>query len=164
MKKRVLSMLLAFILCFSTLPMTAFAQEADAVTEQEEQQEAAPAAEPEEQQEADSAEEQKEAEAVAAPGEETSSDKSTTAATPGTEDPTAGEAPDTVKSTGESISDNATTVHVESTSTRHKRTRTSIPIAVSDLSSVLAVTKGECTPSFWYNAIITICQGDIIPI
>ena len=99
-------MLLAFILCFSTLPMTAFAQEADAVTEQEEQQEAAPAAEPEEQQEADSAEEQKEAEAVAAPGEETSSDKSTTAATPGTEDPTAGEAPDTVKSTGESISDN----------------------------------------------------------
>lgn len=103
-------MLLAFILCFSTLPMTAFAQEAlqeaDAVTEQEEQQEAAPAAEPEEQQEADSAEEQKEAEAVAAPGEETPSDKSTTAATPGTEDPTAGEAPDTVKSTGESISDN----------------------------------------------------------
>ena len=38
MKKRVLSMLLAFILCFSTLPMTAFAQEADAVAEQEEQQ------------------------------------------------------------------------------------------------------------------------------
>lgn len=99
-------MLLAFILCFSTLPMTAFAQEADAVTEQEEQQEAAPAAEPEEQQVAVPAEEQKEAEAVAAPGEETSSDKSTTAATPGTEDPTAGEAPDTVKSTGESISDN----------------------------------------------------------
>ena len=32
-------MLLAFILCFSTLPMTAFAQEADAVAEQEEQQE-----------------------------------------------------------------------------------------------------------------------------
>lgn len=46
------------------------------------------------------------AEAVAAPGEETSSDKSTTAATPDTEDSTAGEAPDTVKSTGESISDN----------------------------------------------------------
>ena len=110
MKKRVLSMLLAFILCFSTLPMTAFAQEAvqeaDAVTEQEEQQEAAPAAEPEEQQVAVPAAEQKEAEAAAAPGEETSSDKSTTAATPGTEDPTAGEAPDTVKSTGESISDN----------------------------------------------------------
>ena len=74
MKKRVLSMLLAFILCFSTLPMTAFAQEAvqeaDAVTEQEEQQEAAPAAEPEEQQVAVPAAEQKEAEAVAAPGEE----------------------------------------------------------------------------------------------
>ncbi len=87
-------MLLAFILCFSTLPMTAFAQEADAVTEQEEQQET------------DSAAEQKEAEAAAAPGEETPSDKSTTAATPGTEDSTAGEAPDTVKSTGESISDN----------------------------------------------------------
>lgn len=110
MKKRVLSMLLAFILCFSTLPMTAFAQEAlqeaDAVTEQEEQQEAAPAAEPEEQQVAVPAAEQKEAEAAAAPGEETPADKSTTAATPGTEDPTAGEAPDTVKSTGESISDN----------------------------------------------------------
>lgn len=109
MKKRVLSMLLAFILCFSTLPMTAFAQEAvqeaDAVTEQEEQQEAAPAAEPEEQQEADSAAEQKEAEAVAAPGEETSSDKSTTAATPDTEDSTVGEAPDTVESTAESVSD-----------------------------------------------------------
>ena len=50
MKKRVLSMLLAFILCFSTLPMTAFAQgavqEADVVTEQEKtQQEAGPAAE-----------------------------------------------------------------------------------------------------------------------
>lgn len=106
MKKRVLSMLLAFILCFSTLPMTAFAQEADAVTEQEEQQEAAPAAEPEEQQVAVPAAEQKEAEAAAAPGEETPVDKSTTAAAPGTEDSTAGEAPDTVKSTGESISDN----------------------------------------------------------
>lgn len=75
-------MLLAFILCFSTLPMTAFAQEADAVTEQEEQQEA------------DSAEEQEEAEAAAAPEAETSSDKSTTVETPGTEDSTAGEAPD----------------------------------------------------------------------
>lgn len=74
-------MLLAFILCFSTLPMTAFAQEtvqeADAVTEQEEQQEAVPVTE------------QKEAEAAAAPGEETPADKSTTAATPGTEDSTA---------------------------------------------------------------------------
>ena len=85
MKKRVLSMLLAFILCFSTLPMTAFAQEADAVAEQEEQQET------------DSAAEQEEAEAAAAPGEETPADKSTTAATPGTEDSTAGEAPDTVE-------------------------------------------------------------------
>ena len=82
MKKRVLSMLLAFILCFSTLPMTAFAQEADAVTEQEEQQET------------DSAEEQKEAEVAAAPGEETPSDKSTTV-----------EAPDTEDSTAESVSD-----------------------------------------------------------
>ena len=105
MKKRVLSMLLAFILCFSTLPMTAFAQEADAVTEQEEQQEAAPAAEPEEQQEADSAAEQKEAEAAAAPGEETPSDKSTTVEAPGTGDPIAGEVPDTVKPTVESVSD-----------------------------------------------------------
>ena len=93
MKKRVLSMLLAFILCFSTLPMTAFAQdavqEAGVVTEQE----------------ADSAEEQEEAEAAAAPEAETSSDKSTTAATPGTEDPTAGEAPNTVEPTAESVSD-----------------------------------------------------------
>ena len=119
MKKRVLSMLLAFILCFSTLPMTAFAQETDAVVEQEEQQEADSAEEQEEQQEADSAEgqekqqeadsaegqeeqqeaapvtEQKEAEAAAAPGEETSSDKSTTVETPATED-----------STAESVSDN----------------------------------------------------------
>lgn len=119
MKKRVLSMLLAFILCFSTLPMTAFAQDADVVTEQEEQQEADSAEEQKEPQEADSAEEQeeqqgadsaegqeeqqeavpvteqKEAEAAAAPGEETSSDKSTTA----------GEAPDTVEPAVESVSD-----------------------------------------------------------
>lgn len=107
MKKRVLSMLLAIILCFSTLPMTAFAQDADVVTEQEEQQEADSAEEQEKQQEADSAEgqeeqqeavpvtEQKEAEAAVAPGEETSSDKSTTA----------GEAPDTVKPSTESVSD-----------------------------------------------------------
>ena len=107
MKKRVLSMLLAFILCFSTLPMTAFAQETDAVVEQEEQQEADSAEEQEEQQGADSAEgqekqqeaapvtEQKEADAAAAPGEETSSDKSTTA----------GEAPDTVEPAVESVSD-----------------------------------------------------------
>ena len=109
MKKRVLSMLLAFILCFSTLPMTAFAQEAlqeaDAVTEQEKQQEAAPAAEPEEQQVAVPAAEQKEAEAAAAPGEETPSDKSTTVEAPGTGDPIAGEVPDTVKPTVDSVSD-----------------------------------------------------------
>ena len=107
MKKRVLSMLLAVILCFSTLPMTAFAQDADVVTEQEEQQEADPAEEQEEQQEVDSAEgqeeqqeavpvtEQKEAEAAAAPGEETPADKSTVA----------GEAPDTVEPSVESVSD-----------------------------------------------------------
>ena len=100
-------MLLAFILCFSTLPMTVFAQDADVVTEREEQQEADSAEEQGEQQEADSAEEQeeqqeaasvteqKEAEAAAAPGEETSSDKSTIA----------GEVPDTVKPTVDSVSD-----------------------------------------------------------
>lgn len=87
-------MLLAFILCFSTLPMTAFAQEADVVTEQEEQQqEVVPAAE------------QEEAEAAAAPGAETSSDKSTTVEAPDTEDSTAGEAPDTVEPSVESVSD-----------------------------------------------------------
>ena len=108
MKKRVLSMLLAFILCFSTLPMTAFAQNADVVTEREEQQEADSAEEQEEEQEADSAEEQekqqeavpvteqKKAEAAAAPGEETSSDKKST---------TAGEAPGTVEPSVESVSD-----------------------------------------------------------
>ena len=93
MKKRVLSMLLAFVLCFSTLPMTAFAQEADVVTEQ-----AGPAAEQEEQQ-------QEEAEAAAAPGAETPADKNTTAAASGTEDSTVGEAPDTVKPSVESVSD-----------------------------------------------------------
>lgn len=108
MKKRVLSMLLAFILCFSTLPMTAFAQDADVVTERGEQQEADSAEEQEKQQEADSAEgqeeqqeavpvtEQKKAEAAAAPGEETSSDKKST---------TAGEAPGTVEPSAESVSD-----------------------------------------------------------
>ena len=105
MKKRVLSMLLALILCFSTLPMTAFAQEADAVTEQ-----AGPAAEQEEQQEEQQAAVpaawQEEAEATAAPGAETPTDKSTTAAAPGTEDSTVGEATDTVKPTGESVSNN----------------------------------------------------------
>lgn len=94
MKKRVLSMLLAFILCFSTLPMTAFAQEADVATEQEEQQEADSAEEQEEQQEADTAEGQEEQQ-EANSAEETSSDKSTTA----------GEAPDTVKPTVDSVSD-----------------------------------------------------------
>ena len=113
-------MLLAFILCFSTLPMTAFAQDADVVTEQKEQQEADSAEEQKEQQEADSAErqekqqgadsaegqeeqqeavpvtEQKKAEAAAAPGEETSSDKKST---------TAGEAPGTVEPAVESVSD-----------------------------------------------------------
>ena len=88
-------MLLAFILCFSTLPMTAFAQETDAVVEQEEQQEADSAEGQEKQQEAAPVTEQKEAEAAAAPGEETSSDKSTTA----------GEAPDTVEPSAESVSD-----------------------------------------------------------
>ena len=82
-------MLLALILCFSTLPMTAFAQEADAVTEQ-----AGPAAG------------QEEAEATAAPGAETPTDKSTTAAAPGTEDSTVGEATDTVKPSAESVSNN----------------------------------------------------------
>ena len=105
MKKRVLSMLLAFILCFSTLPMTAFAQEADVVTEQEEQQEADSAEGQEEQQEAVPVTEQKKAEAAEALGEETSSDKSTTAEAPGTEDSTAGEVPDTVKPTVDSVSD-----------------------------------------------------------
>ena len=99
MKKRVLSMLLAFILCFSTLPMTAFAQEADVVTEQ-----AGPAAEQEEQQATVPAAGQEEAEAAVAPGAETPADKSTTAAAPGTEDSTVGEATDTVKPTGESVS------------------------------------------------------------
>ena len=94
MKKRVLSMLLAFILCFSTLPMTAFAQETDAVAEQEEQQEADSAEGQEEQQEADTAEEQEEQQ-EADSAEETSSDKSTTA----------GEAPDTVNPSAESVSD-----------------------------------------------------------
>lgn len=100
MKKRVLSMLLAFILCFSTLPMTAFAQEADVVTEQ-----AGPAAEQEEQQATVPAAGQEEAEAAVAPGAETPADKSTTAVAPGTEDSTVGEATDTVKPSVESVSD-----------------------------------------------------------
>ena len=87
-------MLLAFILCFSTLPMTAFAQKTDAVAEQEEQQEADSAEEQEEQQGADSAEGQEEQQ-KADSTEETSSDKSTTG----------GEAPDTVEPSAESVSD-----------------------------------------------------------
>ena len=58
MKKRVLSMILTLILCFSTLPMTALAQEADVVTEQGD-----PAKEQEEQ--------QQEQQQVAAPVEPT---------------------------------------------------------------------------------------------
>lgn len=126
-------MLLAFILCFSTLPMTAFAQEADAVTEQEEQQEAAPAAEPEEQQEADSAEEQKEAEAAAAPGEETSSDKSTTA----------GEAPDTVKPTVDSVSDSDAGTQDTSADDEKKAAVQKVQALIDALSETVTVENAE---------------------
>ena len=125
-------MLLAFILCFSTLPMTAFAQDADVVTEQEEQQEADSAEEQKEQQEADSAEEQKEQQeadsaerqekqqgADSAEGQEeqqeavpvTEQKKAEAAAVPGEEtssdkkSTTAGEAPGTVEPAVESVSD-----------------------------------------------------------
>ena len=125
-------MLLAFILCFSTLPMTAFAQDADVVTEREEQQEADSAEEQEEQQEADSAEEQgeqqeadsaerqeKQQEADSAEGQEeqqeavpvTEQKKAEAAAAPGEEtssdkkSTTAGEAPGTVEPSAESVSD-----------------------------------------------------------
>ena len=125
-------MLLAFILCFSTLPMTAFAQDADVVTEQKEQQEADSAEEQEEQQEADSAEEQKEQQeadsaerqekqqgADSAEGQEeqqeavpvTEQKKAEAAAAPGEEtssdkkSTTAGEAPGTVEPAVESVSD-----------------------------------------------------------
>ena len=125
-------MLLAFILCFSTLPMTAFAQDADVVTEQKEQQEADSAGEQEEQQEADSAEEQKEQQeadsaerqekqqgADSAEGQEeqqeavpvTEQKKAEAAAAPGEEtssdkkSTTAGEAPGTVEPAVESVSD-----------------------------------------------------------
>ena len=60
MKKRVLSMLLAFILCFSTLPMTAFAQELMRWQNRKNSRKQTSAAE------------QEEAEAAAAPGEEDS--------------------------------------------------------------------------------------------
>ena len=69
MKKRVLSMLLAFTLCFSTVPMTAFAQGTEVVTEQAEQEETQDVTEP--------AAVQEEVEAVATP--ETPADESTTA-------------------------------------------------------------------------------------
>ena len=124
-------MLLAFILCFSTLPMTAFAQEADVATEQEEQQEADSAEEQEEQQEADTAEgqeEQQEANSVEEQEEQQGADsaegqekqqvavpaaeqkEAEAAAAPGEEtssdkSTTAGEAPDTVKPTVDSVSD-----------------------------------------------------------
>ena len=125
-------MLLAFILCFSTLPMTAFAQDADVVTEREEQQEADSAEEQGEQQEADSAEEQeKQQEADSAEGQEeqqgadsaegqekqqeaasvTEQKAAEAAAAPGEEtssdkkSTTAGEAPDTVEPSAESVSD-----------------------------------------------------------
>ena len=124
-------MLLAFILCFSTLPMTAFAQDADVVTEQEEQQEADSAEEQEEQQEADSAEEQeKQQEADSAEGQEeqqkvnsaeepeeqqvavpaAEQKEAEAAAAPGEETSSdkstiAGEVPDTVKPTVDSVSD-----------------------------------------------------------
>ena len=132
MKKRVLSMLLAFILCFSTLPMTAFAQDADVVTEREEQQEADSAEEQEEQQEADSAEEQgeqQEADSAEEQEEQQEADsaeeqeeqqeavpvaeqkEAEAAAAPGEEtssdkkSTTAGEAPGTVEPSAESVSD-----------------------------------------------------------
>lgn len=137
MKKRVLSMLLAFILCFSTLPMTAFAQEAlqeaDAVTEQEEQQEAAPAAEPEEQQVAVPAAEQKEAEAAAAPGEETSSDKSTTA----------GEAPDTVKPTVDSVSDSDAGTQDTSADDEKKAAMQKVQALINALPETVTVENAE---------------------
>lgn len=153
MKKRVLSMLLAFILCFSTLPMTAFAQETDAVVEQEEQQEADSAEEQEEQQEADSAEqqgadsaegqekqqeaapvtEQKEAEAAAAPGEETSSDKSTTA----------GEAPDTVDPSAESVSDSDAGTQDTGTDDEEKAAVQKVQALIDALPETVTVENAE---------------------
>ncbi len=125
-------MLLALILCFSTLPMTAFAQDADVVTEREEQQEADSAEEQEEQQEADSAEEQgeqQEADSAEEQEEQQEADsaeeqeeqqeavpvaeqkEAEAAAAPGEEtssdkkSTTAGEAPGTVEPSAESVSD-----------------------------------------------------------
>lgn len=157
MKKRVLSMLLAFILCFSTLPMTAFAQETDAVVEQEEQQEADSAEGQEEQQEVDTAEgqeeqqeadsaegqeeqqeaapvtEQKEAEAAAAPGEETSSDKSTTA----------GEAPDTVESAVESVSDSDAGTQDTGTDDEEKAAVQKVQALIDALPETVTVENAE---------------------
>ena len=143
MKKRVLSMLLAFILCFSTLPMTAFAQNADVVTEREEQQEADSAEEQEKQQEAVPVTEQKKAEAAAAPGEETPSDKSTTAATPGTEDPTAGEAPDTVEPTAESVSDSDTGTQDTATDDEKKAAVQKVQALIDALPETVTVENAE---------------------
>ena len=146
-------MLLAFILCFSTLPMTAFAQEADVATEQEadsaeeqkEQQEADSAEGQEEQQEADSAEgqeeqqeaapvtEQKEAEAAAAPGEETSSDKSTTA----------GEAPDTVESAVESVSDSDAGTQDTGTDDEEKAAVQKVQALIDALPETVTVENAE---------------------
>lgn len=82
MKKRVLSMLLAFTLCFSTVPMTAFAQGTEVVAEQEEQQEETDAVP--EQEAAEPATVQEEAEAVAVP--ETPDDENITVETPVTDE------------------------------------------------------------------------------
>ena len=150
-------MLLAFILCFSTLPMTAFAQETDAVVEQEEQQEADSAEGQEEQQEVDTAEgqeeqqeadsaegqeeqqeaapvtEQKEAEAAAAPGEETSSDKSTTA----------GEAPDTVESAVESVSDSDAGTQDTGTDDEEKAAVQKVQALIDALPETVTVENAE---------------------
>ena len=136
-------MLLAFILCFSTLPMTAFAQNADVVTEREEQQEADSAEEQEKQQEAVPVTEQKKAEAAAAPGEETPSDKSTTAATPGTEDPTAGEAPDTVEPTAESVSDSDTGTQDTATDDEKKAAVQKVQALIDALPETVTVENAE---------------------
>ena len=126
-------MLLAFILCFSTLPMTAFAQETDAVVEQEEQQEADSAEGQEEQQEAAPVTEQKEAEAAAAPGEETSSDKSTTA----------GEAPDTVESAVESVSDSDAGTQDTGTDDEEKAAVQKVQALIDALPETVTVENAE---------------------
>ena len=132
MKKRVLSMLLAFILCFSTLPMTAFAQETDAVVEQEEQQEADSAEGQEEQQEADTAEGQEEQQ-EANSAEETSSDKSTTA----------GEAPDTVESAVESVSDSDAGTQDTGTDDEEKAAVQKVQALIDALPETVTVENAE---------------------